>query len=631
MHLVELCALYNHSYFSIADINWLSIDRRCQSKGHIDQSPVCANDAPSNDSETARKISGHLISLSKIFSFLYSFAILVIFNGNVHAYETPVTLESDWQYRWGDSPFDQQGIPLWTLEDAEHGNQWLRIKFPSNPPSRNGKTNVWYRITLPDGNWRDPVIYVYSVDLIVQVYLDGKQIYHYGSFGPDGRGRFEGWPWHMMELPKNFNGKLIYFRIFSDYSDIGLWGEIKLMERLDLIRYLFDNSIEQIIVSGLSFLIAILSLAFALLQSERKTFFYLSLFALSSGFVVLGQCQAKQFLFNAPLVWDHLAAAGYFLLPVAMALLFGAWCAGPYHKLVAAIWKFHLAYVATAMGLSLTGNAEIPDMYFIFDGLFAISLIVLFGIAFSRFNTVSIEKKIVIITFVVFSLFLLVDMAVAHSYLPWVRVPMAWGLLAFSLAIIAISLRHFSIMQHELKELNATLEQKIAERTRELEYLASRDPLTGALNRRAFFEKAEPIFRSAKRYRRNLSIIVLDIDHFKQFNDTHGHAVGDEVLILVSNCCQEICRVTDFAARFGGEEFTILLEEADERNAFKIADRLRQTLSELIVPVINQRITASFGISSLSPETKNLNELIIKADKALYRAKQAGRNNCQVG
>lgn len=307
--------------------------------------------------------------------------LVIIGGGDLQAHDAPRNLESGWQYRWGDSPFDVLGRPEWSLSPSDEG-LWKTIDFPSNPPDRNGRSNVWYRIALPGGFWHDPVVYIYSVDLIVQVYLEGRKIYQYGSFDRQGRGRFEGWPWHLIELPSGFSGKFLYFRVFSDYSDIGLWGEVKLMERIDLVKYIVDHSLEQIVVSGFTWLIASLAFIFALLQAERKSFFYLSLFA--SGLVVFGQSQVKQFLYDAPLFWDHLAATGYFLLPVAMALLFGEWCAGSkLRKLTDPLWKVHLLYLVAANLLPLLGYGAISDMYFIFDGLFAISLTILFSIAFS--------------------------------------------------------------------------------------------------------------------------------------------------------------------------------------------------------------------------------------------------------
>jgi|TARA_B100001057_G_scaffold474406_1_gene539920 hypothetical protein len=100
------------------------------------------------------------------------------------------------------------------LQDAPE--KWNSIGFPSNPPGREGRENVWFRVTLPTGEWQEPVLYIFSVDLIVQVWLEGEKIYQYGEFNADGRGRFEGRPWHEIVLPENYEGKPVYFRIFSN-------------------------------------------------------------------------------------------------------------------------------------------------------------------------------------------------------------------------------------------------------------------------------------------------------------------------------------------------------------------------------------------------------------------------------
>ena len=136
-----------------------------------------------------------------------------------------VPLEDGWHYRWGDSPISN-GVPEWT-QDGDH-LAWLPIEFPSDPPFREGQNNVWYRYPLPTGELPGNSLYIFSVDLIVEIYLEDQLIYNYGSFAADGSGSFEGWPWHLIDLPHDSAGKDLYFRIYSDYSDIGLWGEISL-------------------------------------------------------------------------------------------------------------------------------------------------------------------------------------------------------------------------------------------------------------------------------------------------------------------------------------------------------------------------------------------------------------------
>lgn len=569
------------------------------------------------------------VKKASIFTLLFLFA-LIVNSSLTFAQANSQSLDTGWQYRWGDSLFTAKGIPEWVTKSHEQNKHWHAINFPSNPPNREGKRNVWYRTVLPEGEWRDPVIYIFSIDLIAEVFIDGQQIYHYGTFDENGQGKFEGWPWHMIHLPQDFSGKTIYFRIFSSSSDIGLWGEVKLMEHLDLLKYIVENSITDIVVSGLSLLIALLALIFACVQSNRKTYLLIFFFTFSSSIMLLAQSQVKQFIFNAPLLWDHLGATAYFVLPIAMSLLFGSWCQGKFTKLIAAIWVFHTAFAGLAISGSIMGFVELSDMYFLFDCLLSISLIVLFLIAFSQFKRTHNEIKVLITSFALFSIFLLIDMGVAHNILPWTRMPIAIGLLLFSMTMVAVSLYQFSIVQSELKELNITLEQKVEDRTKELKRLAATDSLTGLMNRRAFYLEAEHIFQKSIRYERDTAILMLDIDLFKQVNDTYGHSAGDKVITAIAACIQKVCRETDLPARFGGEEFVIFLEEADESKALMIAERLRQTISTLTLPNIDKKITASIGVSLLNKRTESLEALISLADKAMYLAKSNGRNNCQL-
>lgn len=564
-------------------------------------------------------------------SLYFFFAALIFIPALAIAQSQPIDLDTGWQYRWGDSSFTQDGIPEWSNAATDDNGEWIDIDFPSNPPDRNSRKNVWYRTTLPANVWRDPVIYIFSVDFITEVYIDGKKIYHYGTFDKNGQGWFEGWPWHMISLPADFAGKSIYFRIFSSAPDIGLWGEIKLMERLNLIKYVITNSLKDLIVSSLSLVISLLAVIFACFQSDRKTYLLISFFTFASGLMLFAQSQAKQLLLNSPLLWEHLAAGAYFVLPVAMAMLIESWYRWRFNKGIHAIWIFHALFAATAIAASVAGWVELSSLYAIFDVLLTITLIILFIIVLMQFNQVQRNVKVMVVAFAIFSLFLLIDMGVAHNILPWTRMPIALGLLLFSLTLIAVSLHHFSVVQQELQDLNASLERKVEERTIELKQLASIDSMTGLINRRTFYIEAERIANSAKRYNHKISILVLDIDHFKQFNDTFGHAVGDAVIIAVANCINQVCRELDLPARFGGEEFVILLNETSVNGALCFAERLRQSISKIVIPNINKTVTASIGVSHLDASIENLDKAILRADKAMYLAKRKGRNKCQVG
>ncbi len=165
-----------------------------------------------------------------------------------------------------------------------------------------------------------------------------------------------------------------------------------------------------------------------------------------------------------------------------------------------------------------------------------------------------------------------------------------------------------------------------------LRYQATTDPLTQIFNRRHFFDLAQQELERSHRYERPLSIIIFDIDHFKEVNDTYGHAAGDEVLLKLSSRSEEILRENDIFARYGGEEFVILLPETDLEQAYQMAERMRKDCAEtpLNLRLASVNLTISFGVANLGGEKLLLDELLLRADKALYDAKKAGRNQVAV-
>ena len=161
-----------------------------------------------------------------------------------------------------------------------------------------------------------------------------------------------------------------------------------------------------------------------------------------------------------------------------------------------------------------------------------------------------------------------------------------------------------------------------------LEDLATTDALTKLYNRRHFESAARAELARFQRYFRPLSILILDVDHFKSVNDRFGHAVGDTVLIGVADACRSIKRASDIAARIGGEEFAILLPETNEEAARSFAERLRKEITECAPIVQGEKLalTASVGVAIATRHTTRVNALLQAADEALYQAKRTGRN-----
>ncbi len=171
----------------------------------------------------------------------------------------------------------------------------------------------------------------------------------------------------------------------------------------------------------------------------------------------------------------------------------------------------------------------------------------------------------------------------------------------------------------------------ITERKRlkeKLEQQAATDELTGIFNRRHFQQLALGELKRANRLNHSLTIVLIDIDHFKHVNDTLGHAAGDQALLAFTKICQKNIREIDIFARFGGDEFALLLPEADCDQAYVAVDRIRKVVSSQPFDLEGKlvSITISSGIANLSGNEESFDKLLSQADQALYQAKEAGRN-----
>ncbi|WP_339434111.1 MULTISPECIES: sensor domain-containing diguanylate cyclase [unclassified Pseudomonas] len=187
--------------------------------------------------------------------------------------------------------------------------------------------------------------------------------------------------------------------------------------------------------------------------------------------------------------------------------------------------------------------------------------------------------------------------------------------------------------ERELQQANATLEATVAQRTAdlmqanaELLNLATHDALTGVFNRRRFDEKLTEYSLLFRRTGRPFALLLIDADHFKRINDTHGHAIGDEVLQQLAQLIQTSLRTTDFVARYGGEEFAVLLPEISMPDTpERVAEKIRAAVAEADFATAGQ-VTVSVGVGLADPADNSPGNLIKRADQQLYQAKAAGRN-----
>ncbi|MFN8413689.1 MAG: GGDEF domain-containing protein [Anaerolineales bacterium] len=197
--------------------------------------------------------------------------------------------------------------------------------------------------------------------------------------------------------------------------------------------------------------------------------------------------------------------------------------------------------------------------------------------------------------------------------------------LVFTAIITALSIYFFFLNSARIESNLEIAHQKMIE-------IANTDPLTGLYNRRHFYENAQQEFQRAKRYNLALSVLIVDLDIFKQVNDKYGHSVGDQVLIHASGVFKMLIRSFDLLARFGGDEFVILLKETNEKQAQVVAERIRFFMEENPAKHNEKAVPMylSIGLTSLTLEDTDVSSLMQRADKALYKAKELGRNRVVV-
>jgi diguanylate cyclase len=186
-------------------------------------------------------------------------------------------------------------------------------------------------------------------------------------------------------------------------------------------------------------------------------------------------------------------------------------------------------------------------------------------------------------------------------------------------------------LQQNLSEMKGEI-QAAWQRAKSLEHELMIDPLTGIYNRRAYDRRIFEETQRYQRYQRAFSLLIFDVDHFKRVNDLYGHSVGDMCLKEIVHRIKPVLRKSDFIARYGGEEFAVIVPETRSEGAMDVAEKLRQTIeaTKFIYKADSVAITVSVGVTEIMPADKTQEDIFTRADRALYSAKQSGRNRVAV-
>ncbi|WP_319524639.1 GGDEF domain-containing protein [uncultured Desulfosarcina sp.] len=320
--------------------------------------------------------------------------------------------------------------------------------------------------------------------------------------------------------------------------------------------------------------------------------------------------------------------------------------------------NFSLAFFSSILGICLFRLIHLP-IYRLTDAtheklnrtIFFVSVVLtamIWGVFFVRFMTLDGEHtaKLVmavctaglsaggVVAFVpnlglsvVFNFSMLVP-TIAVMIVRQINLPIALSILLFSIYLVMMALRANREYWQALEN-----ERLLMEKTEELHTLSRIDGLTGLYNRRHFDERLDHEWKKAKRVQRPPTLLLCDIDHFKQINDQYGHQAGDEFLKLTAILLRTVFkRDTDLVARYGGEEFIVLMTDIDPDTAYGLAEEMRRRMAEVLMPYKGHNISAtmSIGVAGNTSANETRESLISRADNALYQAKRKGRNRTEM-
>lgn len=575
--------------------------------------------------------------LSKLGWFVFPLLLVSIYS--TAATQEKLALTDGWHYHWGDLPFDPKSNQ-WMVDEAH----WEPTGFPEDIPNRANHQIVWLKIDIPKGPWRDPYLFINSIDLTVQTYFNGEKIYQFGSIDQQGNSQFVGWPWHLIELPSNYFEHSLYFRIYSDYPYIGLSGESVIGNRSDLLDTVYLRGATGLTFVLIMLLVTIVSVITGIIKHDDRVAISTGVLSFNLALMMFSENELSQLVHFDPLMWRYVAAFTYFLIPALLSWVIIEWFKEKPPVVARLVMLFSLFFVIYVGALSAFTSFNFVNAYPVFDIAFIIMVLSLLFGCFYQIKHAGLQDGLIV--FGIFALFcsLLLDMLSSNGVITWIGRTGQWGLISFPLVSLANYMIKDWRQQIALSAFANSLETQVRERTEELvaskkqlEDLVRQDYLTQLLNRRAFMQLANSEIANATRYGHPLSLVMIDVDHFKSINDTYGHSAGDQVLKILADKIREACREGDLICRYGGEEFVILLYATATTEAANLIERLRLTLEQTEVQMDSGetiRFTASFGLASLQDDKyahhdsgQLLNKLLTTADAAMYDVKKAGRND----
>lgn len=507
-------------------------------------------------------------------------------------------------------------------EDWEIPSGWKSTVSILHTPRFQADSNyVWYAFPLQDGDPVSHTLFFSTMNESVEVIYDGKKIYGYGKLD-DVLGN-NGMRWHLITLPNDRGIHWVRIGLYTPiHSQLGTFNYFSLDSESKQAQRIFLYDAVNVIALSIAIGMLVIMALFLWEDTMNSKIYLASVFFLLTFIIaIIGAANTKYIVvWNASAWWYCLNMMAFFL-PVSANCLAYTVFRGEGQKYASFLTKVILLACVLFFFGDMAGfhiSAHYITAYLIF--LF-ISELGILGFDIIESWRGNYFARGLIFPAVSFYFFAVLDaMGMMFHLFPWHVNLMPLGIFGFILFVLFI-LREQVQREHNAQARTENLKSEIEKSITK----ATTDKLTGCLNRTSFHDLLDGACRDAVEKQLPLSLIMLDIDHFKRFNDTYGHDSGDSVLKNFSACIRETLKENQPLIRWGGEEFVIICPGLPLREAAKQAEELRYHISESKIHD-KEHVTSSVGVSSWHGASDTAQDLFRRMDESLYYAKEHGRN-----
>lgn len=358
--------------------------------------------------------------------------------------------EGTWEYRWGDSPHSGSGEFLWAQAGSTPDKEWHRCKPPGTPPGRQGSKFLWMRTRLVGPRAHDPAMFLLLVDQIFEAYLDGVLIHRFGVLDGPGAGQLAGWAPHYLPLGKDYQGKLLTLRIYSEHFEIGIMGPMQIGDRLALTVAQMRNGQDLIIVGSVLIILALVSLGIYVGRRQEQTYLSYGGFALSAGVYMCTYSQSRTLELENPVFWSYVELFTLYLMPpFLIRYLIGLIGRGP-RSLTYRLMQLFWAYWVGAALLVATGLIPLVSTLIPFNMLFMFTIIYVMGMSVIAAIQGNAEARIFCAGLAVASVFVVYDILAVLGVVPRLMMLVSHiGAAVFVASLAIIPIRRIVMLQKD--------------------------------------------------------------------------------------------------------------------------------------------------------------------------------------